>query len=631
VTTTVTEPGAAAVEAADAGALARVSALPPAERAALLARLLHSPTSDIREPALRIGATVLTPDQIVTFLREAADDTLRNAAVEMLKAQGRDAVPLAIELLSDRDGDVVLQAVLVLDHVRDPRALEPLRCALAHANLNVVQAAIVAIGHVGTRAVVDDLVPFLRRDPWVQMAAIEALGDLRAPEAISQLEGLLGDAFLGPLAADAIARIGGAAAYRLLAERWVSGSAGDADDAVAQRLAHVAEGLVTAPPHVAGVYERLIGLLGMGADAAHAAARCLLASGPGGADAPALAELVRGWQDHATLPACLRRRHDLIAPLLTYGDRRRSWGFRLAAMYPAEAPLDALTGALSNSSLDHMDAIAEALLAVGDDRLGARLVEFFARLPASVRSAWGPLLRRHRAAIHQALRRGGARGQIGDVLAIVIEEDPVRAAHALERADPDVRAEALHYVSDRSDVLERLPWLVWLTHAPDTYGAYAVAVAEAAALHRIVGSLRTVAQRSPHRELLRLLGRLRDRESLPLLEAIARAGRPDLRPFALGALGAIGGPEAVRVLAEVAARGAPFARYAYRALAECCTMQDLELFRSAAEHEDWHVRMTAADALGRSDQPRDLTVLGRLAADPVEAVADRARAHLAVA
>lgn len=627
--TSVAEPVAPAPAAADVGALARVSALPAAERAGLLARLLHSPTSDIREPALRIGAAVLTSDQLVAFLREAADDTLRNAAVEMLKARGRDAVPLAIELLGDRDADVALQAVLVLDHVRDPRALEPLRGMLAHANLNVVQAAIVAIGHIGTRAAVDDLVPFLCRDPWVQLAAVEALGDLRATEAIPALATLLEDPFLGALAADAIARIGGEHAFRLLAERWLQG--GDADEPAVVRLAHVADGLAT-PPSVPRLYDWLLPVLGSGAEAAHAAARCLLAMGPGGADAAALAELVRGWQEHATLPACLRRRHDLIAPLLTYADRRRGWGFRLAAMHPDHAPLEALTGALSNSSLDHMEAIAEALLAVGDERLGPRLVDFFARLPASTRSAWGPLLRRHRGAIQQALMRGGPiRGAIGDVLAIAIEEDPVRAAGAIERATPEVRAEALHYVSDRPDVLQRLPWLAWLTQDPDTHGAYAVAVAEIAGLRGILGRLRLLAQRKPHRELLRLLGRLQDHESLPLLESIARAGRPDLRPFALGAIGAIGGREACQILADVASRGSPFARYAYRALADCCTHRELPLFRAAAGHEDWHVRMTAADALGRSDHPLDLTVLGKLAADPVAAVADRARAHLAVA
>jgi HEAT repeat protein len=621
-------PGSAGDHAA-ALALTEIASLPADMRATVLGRLLHSPTTDVREPALRMGAEVLTTDQLVTFLREAADDTLRNAAAEMLKARGRHGVPLAIELLNDRDAGVVLQAVLVLDHVRDPRALEPLRATLHHTNLNVVQAAIIAIGHLGNRAMVQDLLPFLRRDPWVQMAAIEALGDLRAPEAISALAALLDDAFLGPVAADAVARIGSEEALRLLGQGVVA--AAEVDPAAVERLAHVAEGLAATPRPIPGLPERLLTLLGAGTEAARAAARCLLAFGPGEADAAALAELVRGWQDHSTLPACLRQRHDLIGPLLTFADRRRGWGFRLAALYPARAPLDALATALSNSSLDHLDAVAEALLAVGDDRVGPWIVAFFARLPEDVRSAWGPLLRRHRSAILQAL--GGESpipSTVASVLAVAIEQDPERAALALERMEPAARREALHYVSDWPAVLKRLPWLDWLAQDPDAYGAYAVAVADIADLRGLLHRLRDQAQEHPHRELLRLLGRLRDHHSLPFLALVARAGRPDLRPYALGALGAIGGPEACRILRDVAAGGAPYDRYAYRALAECCTAQDLTAFRDAAANEDWHVRMTAADALGRAGEPQDLAVLGRLAADPVAAVADRARAHLAV-
>lgn len=616
----------------DVRALHRVAALPAPERAGVLGRLLHSPTVDVREPALRIGAAVLTHDQLVAFLREDADDTLRNAAVEMLKLRGREAVPLAMELLSDRDPDVVLQAVMVLDHVRDPRALEALRCALRHVNPNVVQAAIVAIGHVGTRAVVEDLRPFLDADPWLQMAAIEGLGDLRAPEALPDLAALLRDPFLGPLAADAVARIGGPRALEILAEDWMTQD--EVEPAAVERLAHVAEGLTApaGPLPVEGLRERLRVVLETGGAPALPAARCLLAVGNGGADAAALGVIGASWHDHATLPACLRHRHDLIAPLLTYADRRRGWGFRLAAMYPARAPLDALAAALANSSLDHMDAVAEALLALGDERLGPRLIDFFSRLPVSVRSAWGPLLRRHRSAIQRSLDRNrSVDSPVAAVLAIAIEPDPTRAALLLERAAAAVRMEALHYVSDRAEVLERLPWLAWLAQDPDTFGSFAVSVAEQANLGAHLDKLRLLATRQPHRELLRLLGRLGDRVSLPLLDAIARAGRPDLRPFAIGALGAIGGPDARAALRELTARGGSTDRFAFRALAECWADEDLETFRHGATHGDWHVRMTVADVLGRAGARADLAILGRLAADAVPAVADRARGHLAAA
>jgi HEAT repeat protein len=609
----------------DASALARVAALPDAERAAVLGRLLRSPAGDTRESALRVGAALLSADQLVAFLRDGEDATLRNAAVEMLKLCGRAVVPLAIELLSDRDADVVLQAVLVLDHARDPRALEPLRGALGHANLNVVQAAIVAIGHVGTRAVVDDLVPFLGREPWVQMAAIEALGDLRAPEAVAPLAALLEDAFLGDLAADAIARVGGGSAFACLAIRWL----GEAPGGGLERLAHTAEGLTEAPPEVLGLLPALEAALRADDAASPAAARCLLAAGASAGDGAALDLLARTWPDHRTLPACLRRRRDLIASLLARTDRGRGWGFRLAAAYPAFAPLDALDAALASCGLDDLDAIADVLLAVGDERLGGRLLEVFARLPEATRSAWGPLLRRHRVALRAALERGATvPPRIREVLEIAIEPDAERVVWALEIATPGARIEGLRYVADRPDVLQRLPWVEWLDGDPDLYGSQAVAVAERAGLRLHLPRLRAVAARRPHRELLRLLGRLRDRESLDLLEAIARAGRPDLRPFAIGALGTIGGATARQVLRAIAATNPACARFAYRALAECHIEEDVAVFRAAADHGDWHVRMIVADVLGRTGDAADLALVARLAADPVSAVADRARARL---
>jgi HEAT repeat protein len=610
--------------------LANVAELPPAERVTVIMRLLRNPRSEIRDAAIRVAAVVWTTDQIVALLREPADDALRNAGVEMLKVRGRDAVAIAIELLGDRDADIVLQAVLVLDHLRDPRALEPLRCVLSHANLNVVQVAIVAIGHLGTRAVVDDLVPFLRAAPWVQMAAVEALGDLRAPEAIGELAAFAGDPFIGPLAADAIARIGGPEALRVLGTQWVD-TGGD-DESSLDRLAHVAEGLVVPAEVPPGLGERLLTVLQASGETASAAARCALALRVEGADDLALTELVRGWHDHATLPACLRRRHDLVGRLLMHTDRRREWGFLLAAAHPEHAPLDAMTAALEVSGLNHLDAIAEALLAVGDERLGSRLVDLLARVPVAVRSAWGPLVQRHRAAIRRALANGHALSEsLATVLSIATEEDPDLAACAVERADATVRSEALQYLSDRPDVLQRLPWLVWLTRDPDRYGSFAVAFAERAGLRSLRSRLRTLAQRHPHHELLRLLGRLRDRTSIPYLASVAGHGRSDLRPFAIGALGAIGGTDARRTLRELASRAGSMARDAYRALAECHTADDMPVFREAVAHHDWHVRMTAAEVLGRGGDPTDVALLGRLVADPVSAVAERARTYQAIA
>ena len=51
----------------------------------------------------------------------------------------------------------------------------------AIADPNVQQEAILAIGQLGDARSIPHLVPFLAADLWVQMAAVQALGDLRSP------------------------------------------------------------------------------------------------------------------------------------------------------------------------------------------------------------------------------------------------------------------------------------------------------------------------------------------------------------------------------------------------------------------------------------------------------------------
>src|ERR1700689_1672945 len=107
--------------------LDRLPSMPAAGRGAALERLLRNSSPGIRERALRLGAAILSDDVLVDMLRDDADAVLRNAGLEILKIRGSRSYPIAIRLLRDTESDVVLQAVLLLDHLRDPRALSTLR------------------------------------------------------------------------------------------------------------------------------------------------------------------------------------------------------------------------------------------------------------------------------------------------------------------------------------------------------------------------------------------------------------------------------------------------------------------------------------------------------------------------
>ncbi len=201
--------------------LEALPAMPPGERGAQVELLVHNASPGIRERVLHLGANLLPEERLAEHLRNDHDAVLRNAGLEMLKLRGARSFPLAVRLLADSEPDVVLQAVLLLDHLRDPRALEPLRAVLGHGDLNVAQAAILAIGRLGDGRSIPDLLPFLDADPWLQMAAVQALGDLRSRRAVAALARMLGDPVIGAIAAEALARIGGATACRALAAHWL--------------------------------------------------------------------------------------------------------------------------------------------------------------------------------------------------------------------------------------------------------------------------------------------------------------------------------------------------------------------------------------------------------------------------
>lgn len=613
--------------------LEQLPELPLESRVESIERLVRNPSPGIRERALRLGAAVLTDEQVTQYLRNDPDAALRNAGLEIFKLRGNRSFPLAVKLLKDPEPDVVLQAVLILDHLRDPRALGPLRAVLDYPDANVVQVAIVAVGKLGDARSVPDLLRFLDADAWLQMAAVQALGDLRSPSAVGPLAALLPDLMVGSMAAEAVARIGGLRAFRVLAGHWLAFRGQLEDDAMLGLLAHVLEGLPRPPVPPEGFREALAeGLADPGAEVRTAAARCLLALGAGGWDEPALAALAAAPAgDAERLPAALARRRDLMGKLLAAPGRQREWGLWLAARYPKEAPPAPLLAALSGvaRSPELVPAALEVLARLRHPKIAVTLLDLYLRLPAETRAGLEPLLVRHREAVRVALR-GRERVAPVDrlVLAALLGDPPEQVAAALAGLPPDERLSALEQLAEVKAVVRLLPWSAWLEAAPSLFAPLAAEVASRAGLRALLPALRRCAASDPAPALVRAFGELRDRESVPLLLGLL-AARPALRPIVLESLGRIGGPEARAALARAAqATPADDARIAYRALSVCATEGDDALFREAVAHPDWYVRLSCAEVLGRFARPENMAALARLAADPVPAVSHRALSFL---
>ncbi|MCP3963220.1 MAG: HEAT repeat domain-containing protein [bacterium] len=611
--------------------LDRLPSMPVEERLDAIERLIRNPSPGVRSRSLRMGAAAIPDERLKEYLRADADDVLRNAGLEMLKMRGNRGFSLTLLLLKDDDPDVVLQAVIVLTHLRDPRALEPLRSVLHHPDPNVVQEAIVAIGQIGDARAIPDLLGFLEADSWLQMAAVQALGNLRSPVAVPHLKGLLTDFMAGPLAAEALARIGGLNAFKALAQHWLRFRNEVDNETTLGLLAHLLEGLANAPQAPDGLVVALDELLDNDQENIRVAvARCLLALETGTHDAEALNQVASSHREAAILPACIHHRSDLIPHLLAQSGLQRAWGFLLVARFPKATPASAVVAALQHSPTpDQLGPILRALSKVRAPEVGSALLGFYLRLPEEQRTSVHPLIKVHRRAL---LDRLAADDDIDPptrvVLSALLGGSSGDVETSLLELGAQDRVRALHELLELEGVMRGLPWLRWLEEAPETYGAVAAEFASRAGLRDLAPNFREMLKQETRPFLIRTLGELGDRESVPLLIELLEPETP-FEPLVLESLGRVGGPEARSALRAATSSGRPQReRMAYRALARCATEEDDEIFRDATDHSDWYVRLSCAEVLGRFSRPENLAALAQLAADPVPIVAQRALSFL---
>ncbi len=611
--------------------LDRLPGLPLEERAEVIEKLVRNPSPGIRERALRVGAAVLPDERLVDYLRSDSDAVLRNAGLEILKDRGKRSFALAVRLLRDDDPDVVLQAVMVLDHVKNPRAVEPLRAVLHHRDQNVAQAAIVAVGHLGDARAVPDLLPFLEVEPWLQLAAIQALGDLRSTHAVEPLAGLLTDLTVGSLAAEALAQIGGDRAFMALARHWLRFHEELDPETSLGLLAHVLEGLPHFPARVEGLRPGLAERMRDPFRGVRVcAARCLLAMGPGPEDGEALHILGAERKEAAVLPGCLTQRKDLIDHLLEKPGLLRSWGFLLLARHPESGSLPALAAAIRAGDHEALEPVLGAVARVRGPELAEPILDLYLDLAADGRGALAPMLDAHRAHLTKAVSERGDLSERDRLVLKAMLGAPAAeiSAEILELAAGE-RIEAINQLADRSEIVSLLPWREWLESEPDRYADVAGRVASAAGLRDLQPLLRERLRVAPSAEIVRSAGELGDREAVPLLLELVEGAQPTLRPLVIESLGKIGGPEARRALRGLAeSPDERVGRISYKALAACATEEDDAFFREAISHPDWYVRLACAEVLGRFVRPENIAGLSQLAADPVPIVSRRALSSL---
>ena len=178
----------------------------PERQAAIIAAMEDS-AIPVRDAAIRLAARYIEPHVLGTFVADDVNAVLRNAAIAALERQGPYAVPYLEGMLGAENHEVAMFVLQVLARSGSSRSAPAILPLLRHPDANVAQAAIEALGRLRAYEAVPALLGMLGQNLWLQLAAIAALGEIGAPEAVGPLLALVPDTLVADPAVQALQKI----------------------------------------------------------------------------------------------------------------------------------------------------------------------------------------------------------------------------------------------------------------------------------------------------------------------------------------------------------------------------------------------------------------------------------------
>jgi HEAT repeat protein len=642
--------------------LAALDAAKGPEREAVILAALEDDAPTVRERAVRLAARYVEPQVLGAMVADGVNAARRNGALAALERQGPYAVPHLVELLQSADSDVVMFALQVLARIGDPVSTTRILPLIGHADANVGQAAVEALGRMRAADAVAPLIQLLDGSVWLQLAAANALGEIGDPAAVPALLRLVPDSFVAEQAVRALGRIAEPASLGPLLELLVRVRERPLRDAILEATAVVLElhpdagaiGCAFAAGLPPADRDDLVGFLrdaladaaagdGTGEGPAQAAAGIALVAGLSELQVAVLRRIAAGspWAEPLWRSRAEPSDAETIA-LLGHGDSRVRRGLLLAGRF-TPAVLPALLDRLDDLDQEVRAAACRALGALGDSRAAGVLIErirtgegeerdeaaaALGRFPAEALEGLGSCLDPRAGdavaiAALEAVRAAGAAAFEPEVLALSRAPGPdvrlaaIRAAAALPGAKHDMVL--FRALGDREERIQIEALDLLVDREGDRATTALVALLSAA------DSLRF--------RVIRALGRLRAAAAVPKLESLYETAPLHERIEIVRALATIQpagisdflraclrSPE--RELRHVAALG----------LARAAGPDDLPTLIAMAGDDDWTLRNQAAQGIGRlglSEGRNTLLTLTRDVEPVVARTARQALAHLA--
>jgi len=616
---------------------------------------LQEPEPVLREKAIALAARHLPPEMLGRFVGNDENAVLRNAALAALERQGPYAVPHLVALSRGENAEVAMFAVQILSRIKDPGSAQALLPLLEHGDSNIAQAAIEALGALKAREAVPGLIRLLDADLWLQFAAVAALGEIGDQRAVQPLLDAVPNDMLSEPAVDALGRIASPEALPRLLTLLADHERLPLRDGVLKACAAILEAQ-HAPPSVFTRFRRKLdeerrdqdvidylgGLLGSEEAAlARAAASVTLAAHLEKLYPAVVQRALSADPEEARWTAALCRRHErtvraALRDLLRNGDPRVRRGALMCA--PADPPTVAvLVPMMADRDAGVRAAACQALGRCRDMSAIPALIELFGRgtPPESVAAA-------------EAL--GSMPGQSLVALAPYLELEakvlpaleilaasrsplfPDKIVELLDAPQAPVRRAALRVLvnHDQMDVEEHL--VRKLQDSDESVRIEAVELlvrnGSTRAVPALVGLLVVSDELRYH--AIRALGRLHAETAAAELERLFPRATGHERLEILAALIRIGAPGLLPFLkARLKDSEAEVRRVAADGLARVAPASDLPLLVKLAQDPDWTIRNHAGWGLGRLALPQGRDALLALVRDTEAVVARTARAALA--
>jgi HEAT repeat protein len=613
---------------------------------------LEEPEPLARERAIALAAQHVAPEELGRLVGDDENAVLRNSALAALERQGPYAVPHLMALSRGENVEVAMFAVQVLSRIKDPTTVEALLPLVTHPDSNIAQAAVEALGALRAREAVPALIRLLDADLWLQFAAVAALGEIGDERAVVPLLDAVPNEMLCEPAVEALAKLAAPDSMPRLLELLADHDRLPLRDFVLRAVAAILEAHPI-PPSVFTRFRRKLDeghlessldaylslLLASGDEALRRAAASLALSAQLERLYPAVVlRTLSPDPEEARWAAALYRRHErslrgALGALLRHPDPK----VRQSALFAAHGEAAAVLPLLADPS---EEVRAAACLALGRSRDVAAvpaLVERFGSggpqesqaAAEALGSMPGQSLLLLAPFFSQPARVLATLGILEAARSPLFEDE---IALLLEAPQPSVRRAAMRVLVHLDGVDFEQKLVQKLADPDESVRIEAVELivrnGSTRAVPPLIGLLRVSDDLRYH--AIRALGRLRAIAAAPALEALFGLSSGHERLEIVAALIRIAAPGVFRFLeARLASADGEVRRVAADGLARLATAADLPLLVRLAGDPDWSIRNHAGWGLGRLGLAAGREALLALVRDPEAVVARTARGALA--